>query len=625
MRMFPLPIPVQAALARFQKAGFSAYVVGGCVRDSILGRRPDDWDIATAAHTEQTRQLFADCAIYATGESHGTLTVVMQGMPLEITVFRVEGIYSDGRRPDAVQFSGSLREDLARRDFTINAMAYHPVEGILDPFGGRDDLQNQVIRCVGEPSERFSEDALRILRALRFASVLGFSLHPDTAAAIHACRHRLSCVSAERVTSELRKLLCGKAVLPILLEFNDVFSFLIPELAPCIRHDQHTRYHLYDVYEHTAHSVVAIRPDPVLRMTMLLHDIGKPNRFFRDKTGTGHFKGHPAEGARLAAAVVKRMKLSNADSERILTLIRYHDAGIRPAQVQFWLSALGSAAFFELLEVKRADNAAQNLSISDRTAEYDVLEQAARELLAQNSCLKISDLAVNGSDLLEIGTEGPAIGRILRELLYQVVTGRCPNERQALLSLLPKLHLSEPLNLPPSPSFALKKATESDIPSIAALYQAVTENLARIPDNLCRGWRTGVYPVAETARSAWEKGELYLFTADGKTAGSAILNQCQPKAYADGNWKDGTDPWVIHTLVLHPDCRGNGAAQALLAACEREIIRLGGDSVRLDTFTYNQPAIRLYEEAGYRYAGTVDLGLDLPGVKWFRLYEKKLT
>ncbi len=616
------PPAVREAIRLLREAGFSAYAVGGCVRDSLLGQRPGDWDITTSARPDEMRRVFAGMPVIATGERHGTLTVAVEGMPLEITAFRVEAGYSDGRHPDAVRFTPALREDLSRRDFTINAIAAAPGEPLTDLFGGQEDLQNRVIRCVGDPVRRFSEDALRMLRALRFASVLGFVIHPETAAAIRRCWSGIFRVSAERISAELQKLLCGKNVLSVLLEHAGLFTQLIPELAPCAGFAQRTPYHLYDVYVHTAHAVAAAPPDPTLRLAMLLHDTGKPGCFFSGPDGVGHFKGHPAESARLAAEVLRRLKRPTAETRRILTLIRYHDASIRPETVQFWLSQLGKELFFDLLAVKEADNAAKNRAYSDRAPLYAALREKAERLLEEGACLCLAGLAVKGGDLLAAGYRGRRVGQILDELLYQVVTGRCENRRETLLAQVSRLRL--PAGAPDPAACTFRRAEAADLDAAAALYFAVTERLARTPDNPCPGWRTGIYPSRETAGEAIARGELYLLTDGKAAAGAAILNREQAAAYRGGNWTLDGEIFVLHTFAVHPDCRGGAVSGELLRRCEEEVRRQGGTVIRLDARAGNQPAVRLYEGAGYRYAGTVDLGLNIPGAKWFRLYEKKL-
>ncbi|MGI5894645.1 MAG: GNAT family N-acetyltransferase [Candidatus Merdivicinus sp.] len=616
---------IRKALSQLNTAGYAAYVVGGCVRDSLLGRTVHDWDITTAATPEEMRKVFSGCKILSTGEQHGTLTVMIDKIPLEVTTFRTEQGYTDGRHPDTVGYARKIEEDLSRRDFTVNAMAAHPDLEVLDLFGGRKDLEKRQIRCVGDPDLRFSEDALRILRALRFASVLDFSIEPQTAAAIHRNCRNLQNISAERITSELTKLLCGKAVVRILQEYADIISFLIPELTPCIGHLQYTCYHLYDVYQHIVHSVGAIRPNPELRLTMLLHDIGKPNRFFRDSAGIGHFKGHPAESARLADGILQRMRISKEQSRRILTLIRYHDSEFGQENVAYWLGTLGPERFWDLMEVKRADQAAKNPNISNPMNQMDALEEEARKILKHNPCLSLKDLAVTGEDCMALGLKGKKIGLVLQELLYQVWRGTYPNQREILLAAIPHLYLPSVFNLSAKASPLLRPASEEDLSAVTELYEAVTEHLARIPDNLCRGWRTGEYPTQKTAKTALQNGTLYVWTAEDRIIGTVILNQDQPVAYSGGKWQNKTNnPYVIHTFALHPACRGHGMAHQFLTACEDQVRQLEGDGIRMDTLACNQPAVRLYETSGYQYAGTVDLGLEISGAKWFRLYEKQL-
>ncbi|MBQ8063719.1 MAG: tRNA nucleotidyltransferase, partial [Clostridia bacterium] len=282
-----LPGPVETALSLLEAGGFEAYVVGGCTRDSLLGTVPEDWDITTSALPEQTLEVFRDYRTIETGLQHGTVTVRIDKTNLEITTYRVDGKYEDSRHPDAVTFTRSLSEDLARRDFTMNAIAYSPTRGWKDLYGGAEDIEDRLIRCVGDPETRFTEDALRVLRALRFSSVLGFEIEGKTADAIHALKDRINFVAYERIAVELLKLLCGKNVYRVLQDYRDVFAVILPEMEPCFDFEQHNPWHIYDVYTHIAKSVEAVRPEPELRLAMLLHDIGKPETFFLDEKGIG--------------------------------------------------------------------------------------------------------------------------------------------------------------------------------------------------------------------------------------------------------------------------------------------------------------------------------------------------
>ena len=289
-----LPGRIEAVLSRLEQAGYASYVVGGAVRDCLAGRQPHDYDLCTAALPQQVEELFADYHVIETGLQHGTVTVIVEGEPVEVTTFRTEGRYSDGRRPDSVAFVSHIEEDLARRDFTVNAMAYSPIHGLCDPFGGQEDLEHKQLRCVGDPDTRLQEDALRILRALRFAAQRGYTIEPETAVALHRNRQRLSHVSAERITSELLQMICGAHAGSILMAFSDIITEILPELSPMIGFEQHNPHHKYDVWEHSVRSMESIRPEWLLRLTMLFHDAGKPGTFSMDERGIGHFYGHPA-------------------------------------------------------------------------------------------------------------------------------------------------------------------------------------------------------------------------------------------------------------------------------------------------------------------------------------------
>lgn len=434
--MIRLPEQVNTALTRLEQAGFAAYLVGGCVRDALMGRVPADYDITTAALPEETAAVFAGERRIETGLRHGTVTVLLHGSPLEITTFRVDGDYSDARHPDAVRFTPSLREDLARRDFTVNAMACSGRGGIVDPFGGSADLAARVLRCVGEPAARFREDALRILRALRFAAVLDFSIEPATAAAAFEHRALLKRVSAERVASELKKLLCGPAARRVLLDYTDILGVVLPELLPMRGFDQRNAHHVYDVLEHSAAAVENVAPTPVLRLAALLHDVGKPDCFSLDDNGTGHFYGHGARSAAMADAILERLRFDRAGRERIVTLVRCHDLRIEESEraVKRALAKLGPEAFFQLLQLKRADNLAKTPEVSDRLAHYDRLEALAKDSLSRPPCFSLRDLAVGGDELRRAGmAPGPAMGAALQALLDAVLDGAVANEKAALL------------------------------------------------------------------------------------------------------------------------------------------------------------------------------------------------
>jgi len=421
-------------------SGFQGYVVGGCVRDSLLGRIPHDWDICTDATPEQMYEVFRRFRVLNTGVKHGTITVLDdENVAYEVTTFRTEGGYSDNRHPDSVDFVSDFRADAARRDFTINAMAYSVRSGLIDYFGGKQDIKLRLIRCVGDPDARFQEDALRILRALRFSSVYGFDIEVETAAAIHRNASLLEHISAERIRDELYKLLAGSSVLQVLLDYSDVISVIIPEMRPCIGFEQHNRYHQYTVYDHIAHAVANYTGgDPVVNVALLLHDIGKPECYTEDERG-GHFHGHGIPSARIAEEVVRRLRFSREEQEEIVELIREHDSVIEPQPkvVRRWLNRIGEDRFRQLLDIRLADILAhaegtQESRIERRNALKSILEG----VIAERQCFSMKDLAVNGNDIMrELGIgPGKRVGEILRHLLDAVITGELPNSWDVLIS-----------------------------------------------------------------------------------------------------------------------------------------------------------------------------------------------
>ena len=441
MCTIPLPAGVARALSMMENAGYEAFIVGGCVRDALMGIPPKDYDITTSALPEETKAVFREYRVIETGIQHGTVTVMMEGMPLEITTYRTEGTYSDNRHPDSVSFTTSLREDVARRDFTMNAIAYSPTRGLIDHFGGEADIRAGIIRCVGDPDTRFREDALRMMRGIRFASVLGFRMEDDTAAAIRGNKERIPSVSAERIRVELTKLLCGVNVKNVLMDWWDVLGVVIPEILPMHNFDQKTPYHIYDVWEHTAVAVSETPPVTHLRLSAFLHDIGKPSSFFTDEKGTGHFYGHPAVSAEMAEKILARLKYDNVTRYRVITLVKEHDRIIEPTEtaVKRALSRLTPEVFFNLLAIKRADNLAQSPNYRDRLETYDAIEAMAQDILEKNECISVAALAVNGSDLIALGMKpGKEIGEMLSHLLEQVIRGKLENEQEELLSYVKK-------------------------------------------------------------------------------------------------------------------------------------------------------------------------------------------
>ena len=425
-------------LAGLEAAGFRAWVVGGCVRDALRGEPPHDWDVCTDARPDQVTACFPRTA--PTGLVHGTVTVLWGGTPVEVTTLRAESGYSDGRRPDHVEFVTDLTRDLARRDFTVNAMAWNPRTGLADPFGGQADLAAGVLRAVGRPEARFAEDALRILRGLRFSARLGFALEPATARAMEQQAGRLRAIAAERVQAELDGLLLGAAAEGVLARWPAVLEPVLPEIGPAVGFAQHNPHHCLDVWGHTARAVGAAAADRAVRLTMLLHDLGKPGCFSLGPDGVGHFYGHAQRSAELAQAILTRLRYDHETRERVVRLVRLHDAPlpVEEKTARRLLNRLGERDARALIAVHRADTLALALAYHDRLGELDALEALLEEQLAQNACFSLRQLAVNGRDLLAAGmAPGPAVGRVLDGLLQRVLAGELPNDRAALLAELP--------------------------------------------------------------------------------------------------------------------------------------------------------------------------------------------
>lgn len=437
-----LPNGAREIIESLRKNGFEAYIVGGSVRDSLLGLSPSDYDVTTSATPDEVKRVFFDKKTVDTGILHGTVTVLSDGKPYEVTTYRVDGDYTDLRHPRSVSFTRSLREDAARRDFTVNAMAYSDEEGLRDFFGGREDLKSRLIRAVGDPDTRFHEDALRILRALRFAATLDFTVEEKTAAAVKRNKDLLYRISAERIREELVRLITGKAAFRILSEYREVIGTVIPELIPQFDFCQHTPHHIYDLYTHTLHTVDAAENTAVIRMAALLHDVGKPQCFFRDEKGIGHFYGHEEVSAMLADRRLRALRFDNKTRERIVLLIRKHGVVLPKTDraLKRLLASVGEEAFFELLLLKQADNASLAPMHLPRLQEIRDVEKRARDLLAQTPCLTLSALAIGGDDLILLGIpRGKKIGEMLSAALSAVIDGKVENEREALLALVKKM------------------------------------------------------------------------------------------------------------------------------------------------------------------------------------------
>ena len=437
MDRIDIPAGPAAVLAGLAAGGYSAYVVGGCVRDALLGRTPHDWDICTSARPGQVPHCFPGVRVLPTGVRHGTVTVLLAGEAYEVTTYRVDGAYSDGRHPDAVSFVDQLPRDLARRDFTINAMAAGPDGCVVDLYGGRADLAAGLVRCVGEPDRRFAEDALRMIRAARFASVCGFAVEEGTARSIHRCRALLGQVAAERIHAELERLLAGPGVGAVLRAFPDLLAVFWPELAPMVGFDQRSPWHPLDLWGHTARAVECAPPDRLVRLALLLHDVGKPNTFTVDEGGRGHFPGHAALGGALAGDMLRRLRFDNATVAQVTQLIACHDQPLagEPRLVKGWLARLGWPQFDRLLQLRRADCLAQDPALcAPVMAGLEGARETAQALLAQGACLRVSDLAITGRELMALGVpQGPRVGELLRALTQKVMDGAVDNRPDALL------------------------------------------------------------------------------------------------------------------------------------------------------------------------------------------------
>lgn len=430
-------------LNALKSAGYSAYAVGGCVRDHFLGNINSDTDITTSALPQEVEKILAEknIKVIETGLKHGTVTAVIDKTPFEITTFRSDGEYKDSRHPQNVEFVSDLELDLKRRDFTVNAMAYNEEQGIVDLFGGMQDLKNKIIRAVGDPDKRFKEDALRIMRALRFSSVLGFKVEENTKKAIFNNMRLLKNISAERIFSELKKLLCGENVLNVLDEYRQVIGVIIPQLTPTFDCAQNTPWHMFTVYEHIIHSVEYAPEDPVIRLTMLLHDIGKPLVKTTDENGRDHFKTHAAAGAEIAAKVLKELKVPNEVFNKVTTLIKYHQSveNVNDIKIIRWFNKIGAEYTLSLFDVRIADLKAHNIGkeeVGFEIKKLSSLKNEALELLKNDVPYRVTDLAVNGNDLISLGYSGKEIGDKLSEILELVISGKLENIKEKIIDFL---------------------------------------------------------------------------------------------------------------------------------------------------------------------------------------------
>lgn len=435
-----LPVYVSTVIEKLNNRGFEAYAVGGCVRDSLLGIEPNDYDITTNASPEEIKETLSDFRTVDTGIEFGTVTVISDGNPIEITTYRIDGDYKDNRRPDNVRFTSELSEDLRRRDFTINAMAFDNNNGIIDFFGGSDDLSNGIIRAIGNPYERFNEDGLRIMRALRFASCYGFFIENETSDAIHKCSYLLKNIAKERIAVEFNKLICSNCG-SILREYNDVFSVIIPEIKNCVGFEQHTKYHNKDVFEHIISTVEVISPEKHLRLAMLFHDIGKPQYFTMDEKGQGHFKNHAKGSFIIAEKFLSDYHYDNQTADRVLKLIETHDIIIenREKLIKRYLNKFGVDILNDIISVHIADDKGKSLEFQSRIKEYNDCYNTINKIIGENQCFSLNKLEIKGNDIIDLGFKGKSVGLILNKLLDMVIEEKIVNSKDALIAMAEKI------------------------------------------------------------------------------------------------------------------------------------------------------------------------------------------
>lgn len=432
-----IPNEVSDIISKIEENGFEAYMVGGCVRDCVMGIEPHDYDICTSALPEQTMGIFKGDGMVTAGLKHGTVGIIRGKNVYEITTYRVDGEYSDGRHPDSVVFTDKLREDLLRRDFTVNAMAYNPKSGLVDIYGGIEDLNNGIIRCVGNPYERFDEDALRILRAIRFAARFGFKIEKETKAAMLKLYPTIGKVSIERINTEFTKTLECKDASRYINEFRDIIAYFIPEIRPMFGFEQHNKYHKFDVWQHTLKALSYAGNDIVVKLALFFHDIAKPLVFTKDENGNGHFYRHASEGAIVTKKILRRMRYSNDIIDSVSLLVSLHDfnPSATKKSVKKLLQKNGEKNFDRLMEIKLADMQAHKDEADMETKKIVACMQSIKsDIITQNECFDIKGLALDGKDIMDMGVKpGPRMGEILRILLHEVVEENVLNTKEALI------------------------------------------------------------------------------------------------------------------------------------------------------------------------------------------------
>ncbi len=445
-----LPQNVKTITDILKNNGHESFIVGGCVRDSLMGLTPHDWDICTSAKPEQIKKCFEDFNTFDSGIKHGTISIVIDKEIYEVTTYRIDGEYTDNRHPQTVTFTDDITKDLARRDFTINAMAYSGERGLVDPFNGQVDLKNKSIKCVGNPDNRFNEDALRIIRALRFASTYGLAIEEKTSDSILRNAHLLNNIAVERIAVEFNKLICGKGAEAILNNYRDIIAVFIPEIRKMFDFEQKTKHHNRDVWHHTIRSVAQIDNNVLVRITMLFHDLGKPDVCTCDADGSTHFKGHPKYSAKRAEDILRRLKYPTSFIEDCLKLIIYHDVRFNGSkkQLKHVMSAIGEDKVSLLFKVQRADVMAQSDYMhEEKLQKIETASKVFEEIIEEQSCFTLKQLAVNGNDLKAIGiTNGKIIGKTLKYLLSLVIDEKTENEKSALINIAEVYAKGESLN-----------------------------------------------------------------------------------------------------------------------------------------------------------------------------------
>jgi len=437
------PIGVREILNILNNNGYEAFVVGGCVRDRMLNKYPHDWDICTSAKPFEVIDCFKGYRVIEIGLRHGTVTVLASHIPYEITTYRIDGDYSDNRRPDSVEFTSDIKEDLSRRDFTINAMAYNPEDGLIDPFNGIQDIEAKLIRCVGNANHRFQEDALRILRAIRFSVKLGFEIGNETYAAMLENKSRMRNVSVERINAELSKtLVADKPVLECFNRCRDIIAEFIPEFIPCFDFDQNNPYHDSDVYNHILRAVDSYHGnDLIVKLSLLFHDIGKPDCYSEDEHG-GHFIGHGIVSSKKANEILKRLRFDNETIKSVTELVLYHDSIIAPNNktIKRWLNKIGEVQLGRLIDIRTSDILAQaDIDRSDRIENQNELWKLFDVIIKEEQCFSLKDLSVDGNDLIKIGyKQGAELGSALQRLLSSVIANEIENNKEDLLVLAGK-------------------------------------------------------------------------------------------------------------------------------------------------------------------------------------------